>query len=104
MTRSQLSCYIFLYCHEYQASCRNVTVTETFNSQDIGISSAICPFFKKLFKIERFLNNVPFRFLTSDKTNDELKFGSTSVPGAETLFEKQLNETVSFAKAVNCKK
>lgn len=51
-----------------------------------------------------FLNNVPFRFLTSDKTNDELKFGSTSVPGAETLFEKQLNETVSFAKAVNCKK
>lgn len=98
MTRSQLSCYIFLYCHEYQASCRNVTVTETFNSEDIGISNAICPFFKKLFKV------VPFRFLTSDKTNDELKFGSTSVPGAETLFEKQLNETVSFAKAVNCKK
>lgn len=63
------------------------------------------PVFKQsVFKIKRCLSNIHFCILTSDKTNDSLKFGSTGVPGAENLFEKQLNETVSFAKAVNCKK
>ncbi|KAH8404588.1 hypothetical protein KR215_000756 [Drosophila sulfurigaster] len=39
-----------------------------------------------------------------DKTKDELKFGSTSIPGQETLFNQQLDDTITFAKTVKCKK
>ncbi|KAH8359545.1 hypothetical protein KR093_007373 [Drosophila rubida] len=39
-----------------------------------------------------------------DKTKEELKFGSTSVPGAENLFSQQLDDTIAFAKIVKCKK
>ncbi|XP_034488894.1 putative hydroxypyruvate isomerase [Drosophila innubila] len=39
-----------------------------------------------------------------DKTKEELKFGSTSIPGSENLFKQQLDETIAFAKTVKCKK
>ncbi|XP_032589600.1 putative hydroxypyruvate isomerase isoform X2 [Drosophila mojavensis] len=42
--------------------------------------------------------------ISIDNTNDDLKYGSTSIPGEEQLFQKQLNETIEFAKTVNCKK
>ncbi|XP_068154569.1 putative hydroxypyruvate isomerase [Drosophila tropicalis] len=42
--------------------------------------------------------------LSFDKTNEKLRFGSTSIPGSEELFKKQLNETIEFAKQAKCKK
>jgi len=36
--------------------------------------------------------------------NDNLKLGSASIPGEEKTFEEQLSKTISFAKAVECKK
>ncbi|XP_023172956.1 putative hydroxypyruvate isomerase [Drosophila hydei] len=42
--------------------------------------------------------------ISLDKTRNELKYGSTSIPGEEKLFQKQLDETIEFAKTVNCKK
>ncbi|XP_034661720.1 putative hydroxypyruvate isomerase [Drosophila subobscura] len=42
--------------------------------------------------------------LAFDKSSDQLRFGSTSVPGSEGLFQKQLGETIDFAKDVNCRK
>ncbi|XP_070063650.1 putative hydroxypyruvate isomerase isoform X2 [Drosophila virilis] len=39
-----------------------------------------------------------------DKTKNELKYGSASIPGEEDLFKMQLDETVAFAKSINCKK
>ncbi|XP_030381893.1 putative hydroxypyruvate isomerase isoform X3 [Scaptodrosophila lebanonensis] len=38
-----------------------------------------------------------------DKTRDDLKFGSASIPGEEILFKKQLDKTIEFATLVNCK-
>ncbi|KAH8289483.1 hypothetical protein KR054_005779 [Drosophila jambulina] len=42
--------------------------------------------------------------LAFDKSSDQLRFGSTSVPGAESLFRQQLANTISFAKQVKCGK
>lgn len=42
--------------------------------------------------------------LAFSKTDDQLRFGSTSVPGAEGLFRTQLESTIDFAKQVKCGK
>ncbi|EDV38482.1 uncharacterized protein Dana_GF19487 [Drosophila ananassae] len=42
--------------------------------------------------------------LAFDKTDDQLRFGSTSVPGKEQLFKNQLDDTIGFAKQVGCGK
>ncbi|XP_039497586.1 putative hydroxypyruvate isomerase [Drosophila santomea] len=42
--------------------------------------------------------------LAFDKSDDQLRFGSTSVPGSEKLFRSQLDATIDFARQVNCGK
>ncbi|XP_043658451.1 putative hydroxypyruvate isomerase [Drosophila teissieri] len=42
--------------------------------------------------------------LAFDKSDDRLRFGSTSVPGSEKLFRSQLDATIDFARQVNCGK
>ncbi|KAH8295921.1 hypothetical protein KR018_000699 [Drosophila ironensis] len=42
--------------------------------------------------------------LAADKSNKELSFGSTSVPGQEALFRSQLESTIGLAKQVGCGK
>ncbi|XP_016971597.1 putative hydroxypyruvate isomerase [Drosophila rhopaloa] len=42
--------------------------------------------------------------LAFDKTDDQLRFGSTSVPGSEKLFSRQLDATIEFARQVGCGK
>ncbi|EDW45702.1 putative hydroxypyruvate isomerase [Drosophila sechellia] len=42
--------------------------------------------------------------LAFDKSDDQLRFGSTSVPGSEKLFRSQLDATIDFARQVNCNK
>ncbi|XP_030371298.1 putative hydroxypyruvate isomerase [Scaptodrosophila lebanonensis] len=42
--------------------------------------------------------------ISLNTTCDEFKFGTTSIPGAEKLFEEQLDETIQIAKLVHCKK
>ncbi|EDW82644.1 uncharacterized protein Dwil_GK18837 [Drosophila willistoni] len=42
--------------------------------------------------------------LATDRTKDELKWGSTGIPGAEKLFQQQLKSTIEFAKAAKCQK
>ncbi|EDV93907.1 putative hydroxypyruvate isomerase [Drosophila grimshawi] len=39
-----------------------------------------------------------------DGTREELKFGSTSIPGEENNFKTQLDKSIAYAKTVNCKK
>ncbi|KAI8034169.1 putative hydroxypyruvate isomerase [Drosophila gunungcola] len=42
--------------------------------------------------------------LAFDKSDDQLRFGSTSVPGSEKLFSRQLDATIEFARDVGCGK
>lgn len=87
-----------------------VTIAERIRlASQHGFRAVEIPFPEgEIEQVEKAVNDtgitVSLMNIAFDKTKEDLKFGSTSTPGSEILFEQQLDKTISFAKAIKCKK